>query len=52
MLNTAANAAITSVIGFMYDASGNYNGALLLLLGGMLVLMACSTLAYRRAKTQ
>ena len=50
MLNTAANAAITSIIGFMYDASGNYNGALMLLLGGMLVLMACSTLAYARQK--
>ncbi|MBQ6295243.1 MAG: hypothetical protein IJK80_05225, partial [Firmicutes bacterium] len=49
MLNTIANAALTSVIGFMYDAFGNYNGALLLFLGGEIVLMACTVLAYRRA---
>ena len=49
MLNTIANAAITSVIGFMYDASGNYDGALLLFLGGEIVLMLCTLLAYRRA---
>ncbi len=49
MLNTLANAAITSVIGFMYDASGNYNGALLLFLGGEIVLMLATTLSYRRA---
>ena len=49
MLNTIANAAITSVIGFMYDASGNYNGALLLFLGGEIVMMICTTLAYKRA---
>ena len=52
MINTAANAAITSVIGFMYDASGSYNGALLLLFGGMIVLMVCSTLAYARIRTR
>ena len=39
------------IIGFMYDASGNYNGALFLLFGGMIVVMICSTLAYARAKT-
>ena len=51
MLNTLANAAITSVIGFMYDASGNYNGALLLFLGGEIVLMLSTTLAYKRASS-
>jgi MFS family permease len=49
MLNTIANAAITSVIGFMYDASGSYNGALLLFLGGEVVLMIATTLAYARS---
>ena len=49
MLNTIANAALTSVIGFMYDISGNYNGALLLFLGGEIVLMIATTLSYRRA---
>ena len=49
MLNTIANAALTSVIGFMYDAFGNYDGALLLFLGGEIVLMTCTMLAYRRA---
>ncbi|MBQ2218242.1 MAG: MFS transporter, partial [Firmicutes bacterium] len=49
MLNTLANAAITSVIGFMYDASGNYNGALLLFLGGEIALMLATTLSYKRA---
>ena len=49
MLNTIANAGLTSVIGFMYDASGNYDGALMLFLGGEIVLMTCAILAYRRA---
>ena len=49
MLNTFANAGLTSVIGFMYDASGNYNGALLLFLGGEIVLMVTTLLAYARA---
>ena len=49
MLNTVANAALTSVVGFMYDAYGNYDGALLLFLGGEIVLMTCAMLAYRRA---
>ncbi|MBQ2094481.1 MAG: hypothetical protein II474_01135, partial [Firmicutes bacterium] len=48
MLNTIANAGLTSVIGFMYDASGHYNGALLLFLGGEIVLVATTLLAYRR----
>ncbi len=52
MLNTIANAALTSVIGFMYDAFGNYNGALLLFLGGEIVLMTCTMLAYRRASVR
>ena len=50
MLNTFANAALTSVVGFMYDASGNYNGALLLFIGGEIVLMLCTLLAYRRTQ--
>jgi MFS family permease len=49
MLNTFANAGLTSVIGFMYDAFGNYNGALLLFLGGEIVLMVTTLLAYKRA---
>ena len=49
MLNTIANAAITSVIGFMYDASGSYRGALLLLLSGEIVLMISTSIAYRRS---
>lgn len=49
MLNTFANAGLTSVIGFMYDVSGNYNGALLLFLGGEIVLMVTTLLAYARA---
>jgi MFS family permease len=48
MINTVANAGVTALIGFLYDASGSYSSSLLLFLAGEIVLMLSASLAYRR----
>ena len=48
LAGTIANALFSSLIGFLYDFSGNYTGTLLLMLGMLAVCTAAVVIAYQK----
>ncbi len=50
MCGTMASASFSSIIGFMYDASGNYNMTLYVVLGMMITAFAIITYVYSNAE--
>ena len=50
MVATIANAAGSSLVGFMYDAAGNYNSGLILAIALNLIMVALILFIYAKKK--